>query len=190
MERVTEFPLGPVDIRPRKRQRLGWDVEKIHGKLGEGTFGQVLECWDNEKKEFVAIKFVRRIKNYRDAAMIEIDVLQQVGKHDKGGNWSLGASSSDCEVPSIQGFSNSSDSAGDTLVLVPPPIHPSVRSRWPATSTLCLSICLRQWGQNNFHNFDGLDIMMVAASKEDAVVIGQEKDNVVEGDYGIEIIQL
>uniref|UniRef100_A0A2P2MPB4 Serine/threonine-protein kinase AFC2 isoform X2 n=1 Tax=Rhizophora mucronata TaxID=61149 RepID=A0A2P2MPB4_RHIMU len=59
---------------------------KIHSKMGEGTFGQVLECWDREKKEMVAIKIVRGIKKYREAAMIEIEVLQQLGKHDKGGN--------------------------------------------------------------------------------------------------------
>ncbi|GJV29776.1 serine/threonine-protein kinase AFC2 isoform X1 [Tanacetum coccineum] len=155
-ERVTEFPMSQLDLRPRKRQRLGWDVVatppkaqlglfcgqeignlqsftpssrapsdninsnilkrvarnlsppwrqddkdghyvfavgdnltsryKIHGKMGEGTFGQVLECWDKERKEMVAIKVVRGIKKYREAAMIEVDMLQQLGKHDKGGN--------------------------------------------------------------------------------------------------------
>ncbi|KAL1534720.1 Serine/threonine-protein kinase afc2 [Salvia divinorum] len=59
---------------------------KIHSKMGEGTFGQVLECWDREKKEMVAVKIVRGIKKYREAAMIEIDVLQQLGRQDKGGN--------------------------------------------------------------------------------------------------------
>ncbi|KAK3006064.1 hypothetical protein RJ639_016296 [Escallonia herrerae] len=59
---------------------------KIHSKMGEGTFGQVLECWDKDRKEMVAIKIVRGIKKYREAAMIEVDVLQQLGKHDKGGN--------------------------------------------------------------------------------------------------------
>ncbi|KAI9108885.1 hypothetical protein K1719_020190 [Acacia pycnantha] len=59
---------------------------KIHSKMGEGTFGQVLECWDRERKEMVAIKIVRGIKKYREAAMIEIEVLQQLAKHDKGGN--------------------------------------------------------------------------------------------------------
>ncbi|KAK9926777.1 hypothetical protein M0R45_023990 [Rubus argutus] len=59
---------------------------KIQSKMGEGTFGQVLECWDREKKEMVAIKIVRGIKKYREAAMIEIEMLQQLGKHDKGGS--------------------------------------------------------------------------------------------------------
>ncbi|KAJ7977071.1 Serine/threonine protein kinase [Quillaja saponaria] len=49
------------------------------------TFGQVLECFDNEKKEFVAIKIVRSINKYRDAAMIEIDVLQRLARHDVSG---------------------------------------------------------------------------------------------------------
>lgn len=51
-----------------------------------GTFGQVLECWDRERKEMVAVKIVRGIKKYREAAMIEIDVLQELGKHDKNGS--------------------------------------------------------------------------------------------------------
>ncbi|TYH80387.1 hypothetical protein ES332_D03G128700v1 [Gossypium tomentosum] len=59
---------------------------KIQSKMGEGTFGQVLECWDRERKEMVAIKIVRGIKKYREAAMIEIEMLQQLRKHDKGGN--------------------------------------------------------------------------------------------------------
>uniref|UniRef100_A0A1D1YFY2 Serine/threonine-protein kinase AFC2 n=1 Tax=Anthurium amnicola TaxID=1678845 RepID=A0A1D1YFY2_9ARAE len=60
---------------------------KIYGKMGEGTFGQVLECWDRERKEMVAIKVVRGIKKYRDAAMIEIDVLQQLARHDQSGRY-------------------------------------------------------------------------------------------------------
>ncbi|WOG89176.1 hypothetical protein DCAR_0208412 [Daucus carota subsp. sativus] len=59
---------------------------KIHSKMGEGTFGQVLECWDKEEKEMVAIKIVRGVEKYREAAMIEVDVLQQLGKNDKGSN--------------------------------------------------------------------------------------------------------
>lgn len=58
---------------------------RILNKMGEGTFGQVLECFDNEKKEFVAIKIIRSIHKYREAAMIEIDVLQRLARHDIGG---------------------------------------------------------------------------------------------------------
>lgn len=50
-----------------------------------GTFGQVLECWDRESKEMVAIKIVRSVKKYSDAAMIEIDVLQKLSRNDAAG---------------------------------------------------------------------------------------------------------
>ncbi|XP_039128119.1 serine/threonine-protein kinase AFC1-like isoform X2 [Dioscorea cayenensis subsp. rotundata] len=59
--------------------------DKILSKMGEGTFGQVLECWDMERRELVAIKIVRSIHKYREAAMIEIDVLQKLARHDIGG---------------------------------------------------------------------------------------------------------
>jgi len=58
---------------------------KIYKKIGEGTFGQVLECWDRERKEMVAIKIVRSVKKYSDAAMIEIDVLQKLARNDAAG---------------------------------------------------------------------------------------------------------
>jgi len=51
-----------------------------------GTFGRVLECWDRQAREYVAIKIVRSIRKYREAAMIEIDVLQHLAKNEEGGS--------------------------------------------------------------------------------------------------------
>ncbi|XP_020701314.1 serine/threonine-protein kinase AFC2 isoform X2 [Dendrobium catenatum] len=79
--------IAPCPRRSPKEEseiRLGCvhrSYDKIYSKMGEGTFGQVLECWDRESKEMVAIKIVRGIKKYWDAALIEIDVLQQLAKH-------------------------------------------------------------------------------------------------------------
>ncbi|GJM94032.1 hypothetical protein PR202_ga10643 [Eleusine coracana subsp. coracana] len=56
---------------------------KILSKMGEGTFGRVLECWDRETCEYVAIKVVRSIRKYRDAAMIEIDVLNRLAENER-----------------------------------------------------------------------------------------------------------
>lgn len=42
-----------------------------------------MECWDRDTREYVAIKVVRSISKYRDAAMVEIGVLQQLVKNDK-----------------------------------------------------------------------------------------------------------
>ena len=50
--------------------------------MGEGTFGKVVECWDREQERRVAVKIVRAIEKYRDAAMIEMDVLETIKKHD------------------------------------------------------------------------------------------------------------
>ncbi|KAG0485032.1 hypothetical protein HPP92_009111 [Vanilla planifolia] len=59
---------------------------KILSKIGEGTFGRVLECWDREAREYVAIKVVRSIRKYRHAAMIEIDVLTSLSKNVSEGS--------------------------------------------------------------------------------------------------------
>jgi dual-specificity kinase len=48
-----------------------------------GTFERVLECWDRETREYVAIKFVRSIRKYCDAAMIEIYVLNRLAENEK-----------------------------------------------------------------------------------------------------------
>ncbi|KAG8051475.1 hypothetical protein GUJ93_ZPchr0001g32879 [Zizania palustris] len=56
---------------------------KILSKMGEGTFGRVLECWDRETREYVAIKVVRSIRKYRNAAMIEIDVLNRLAENER-----------------------------------------------------------------------------------------------------------
>lgn len=45
-----------------------------------------MECWDREAHEFVAIKVVRSIRKYRNAAMVEIDVLNHLAKNDKDGS--------------------------------------------------------------------------------------------------------
>ena len=52
-----------------------------------GTFGQVLECWDCQTREYVAVKVIQSIRKYCEAAMIEIDVLQHIAKNDGGGGW-------------------------------------------------------------------------------------------------------
>ena len=34
-------------------------------KFGEGTFGQVLECWDRHRRDYVAVKVIRNIQARR-----------------------------------------------------------------------------------------------------------------------------
>ena len=58
---------------------------KILLDLGEGTFGKVVECWDRRECQRVAIKIVRSVNKYREAARLEIDVLQHLNTHDPEG---------------------------------------------------------------------------------------------------------
>jgi dual-specificity kinase len=50
--------------------------------IGEGTFGKVLECWDRQTHQYVAIKVIRAVEKYRDAARIEADILRRINRHD------------------------------------------------------------------------------------------------------------
>ncbi|KAJ2852141.1 serine threonine protein kinase CMGC group [Coemansia brasiliensis] len=55
---------------------------KIRRLLGQGTFGKVMECEDNSTGRLVAIKVIRAVPKYRDAAKIEIRVLQTLQRSD------------------------------------------------------------------------------------------------------------
>lgn len=53
-------------------------------KFGEGTFGRVVECWDRRRGDYVAVKIIRNVQKYRDAAMVELQVLATLAAHDPG----------------------------------------------------------------------------------------------------------
>ena len=53
---------------------------KILSRLGEGTFGRVLECWDRETRSYTAVKVIRSVRKYREAAMMEIKVLRAIAE--------------------------------------------------------------------------------------------------------------
>lgn len=50
--------------------------------LGQGTFGKVVKCYDKLNHQYVAIKIIRNIPKYRDAAKIELRVLATLKKLD------------------------------------------------------------------------------------------------------------
>lgn len=50
--------------------------------LGQGTFGKVVQCFDKVNREQVAIKIIRNIQKYRDAAKIELRILSTLKKFD------------------------------------------------------------------------------------------------------------
>lgn len=57
-------------------------LDEIRSLLGEGTFGKCLECYDRKRDKHVAIKIIKNIERYREAARLEILVLEKLAKKD------------------------------------------------------------------------------------------------------------
>jgi len=55
--------------------------------LGEGTFGKVVKVKDLYKNEVVALKIIKNVKKYREAAKLEINVLEKLAKYDPRGKF-------------------------------------------------------------------------------------------------------
>ncbi|PAA93865.1 hypothetical protein BOX15_Mlig021322g1 [Macrostomum lignano] len=63
---------------------------EITKTLGEGTFGKVTECIDlqSDSRRRVAIKVIKNVEKYREAAKLEINVLKKLDEKDPEG-WYL-----------------------------------------------------------------------------------------------------
>nr|XP_002122993.1 dual specificity protein kinase CLK2 [Ciona intestinalis]XP_018667219.1 dual specificity protein kinase CLK2 [Ciona intestinalis] len=61
---------------------------EILSTLGEGTFGKVLLCLDHQRGgKKVALKVIKNIEKYRDAAFLEINVLKKLQEKDPVGKY-------------------------------------------------------------------------------------------------------
>ena len=60
---------------------------KIATTLGEGTFGKVVKVRDMFKNEVIALKIIKNVKKYREAAKLEINVLEKLAKYDPRGKY-------------------------------------------------------------------------------------------------------
>ncbi|NP_001093358.1 CDC like kinase 3 L homeolog [Xenopus laevis] len=57
---------------------------EIVGDLGIGTFGKVVECLDLARgNSRVALKIIRNVTKYREAAQLEINVLEKIKEQDQ-----------------------------------------------------------------------------------------------------------
>eukprot|EP01024_Parvocaulis_polyphysoides_P044152 TRINITY_DN405_c0_g2_i1.p1 TRINITY_DN405_c0_g2~~TRINITY_DN405_c0_g2_i1.p1 ORF type:complete len:650 (-),score=110.45 TRINITY_DN405_c0_g2_i1:424-2373(-) len=88
-DKVSGSYLGSI-ADGHMKYKLGMSISqrfKIINKMGEGTFGQVFCCWDRIDQDFVALKVIRNVKKYRDAAMTELKVLEAIKQNDRQGKW-------------------------------------------------------------------------------------------------------
>lgn len=95
MER--KFNGGP--LVPEGKQNNGYDNEQgdylytdhdhikyrfeIIRKLGKGSFGVVLKCYDHLTKENWAIKIIRNKKKLQKQGMVEVKILEHLRDNDK-----------------------------------------------------------------------------------------------------------
>ena len=61
------------------------DRYEILSTLGEGTFGKVAKARDLEGESVVALKIIKNIHKYREAAKLEINVLRKLNAKDPTG---------------------------------------------------------------------------------------------------------
>ncbi|KAK6030264.1 hypothetical protein OSTOST_03606 [Ostertagia ostertagi] len=59
-----------------------WELRE---ELGEGTFGRVVKAYDKQRDKMRAVKIVRNVHKYRDAAYLEIKVLTKLKQLDPNG---------------------------------------------------------------------------------------------------------
>eukprot|EP01083_Nonionella_stella_P102832 292941_1 len=80
-----------------------YDIVK---RLGQGTFGLVMECIDNKRRIRVAVKIVRSVERYLDAAEIEVDILNKLDRFDIAKNSLIIRlyKSFRCEIASIEHY--------------------------------------------------------------------------------------
>ncbi|XP_048517475.1 probable dual specificity protein kinase madd-3 isoform X2 [Dendroctonus ponderosae] len=58
---------------------------RILGTLGEGTFGKVVKVNDFEMEHSMALKIIKNVEKYREAAKLEINVLEKLADKDPDG---------------------------------------------------------------------------------------------------------
>ncbi|KAL5283410.1 CLK2 family protein [Megaselia abdita] len=55
---------------------------KIMATLGEGTFGRVVKVKDMERDHCMALKIIKNVEKYREAAKLEINALEKISAKD------------------------------------------------------------------------------------------------------------
>uniref|UniRef100_A0A8C2ZXZ6 dual-specificity kinase n=1 Tax=Cyclopterus lumpus TaxID=8103 RepID=A0A8C2ZXZ6_CYCLU len=58
-------------------------ADEIVSTLGEGTFGRVMQCIDHRRGgASVALKIIKNVEKYKEAARLEINVLEKINEKD------------------------------------------------------------------------------------------------------------
>ena len=70
---------GDYIVVPGDHIAFRYEILKL---IGQGSFGQVVECYDYKRNEKVAVKIIKNKKRFHQQAMTEIKILQQLREND------------------------------------------------------------------------------------------------------------
>jgi len=56
---------------------------EIFERLGKGSFGLVLRCFDHKNKEMIALKIIRNKKRFQQQGLVEVNILNHLKKLDQ-----------------------------------------------------------------------------------------------------------
>ena len=59
--------------------------DKILATLGEGTFGKVVKVKELNTDQVLALKIIKNVDKYREAAKLEVNVLEKLQEKDPQG---------------------------------------------------------------------------------------------------------
>lgn len=65
----------------RMNEHLGYRYE-VNKKLGKGSFGVVLRCYDHKEKEYVAIKILKNKKRLYKQGLVEAKLIKHLNDND------------------------------------------------------------------------------------------------------------
>ena len=62
---------------------------EILSKLGSGSFGQAIECFDHKLKQKVAVKIIKNCKKFEYQAKVEVEILEYLRDHDPNDKFNI-----------------------------------------------------------------------------------------------------
>ena len=76
------FDNAQGEYKYEKRDHIAYRFE-IVSKLGKGSFGQVVKCFDHKEKKFIALKIIMNKKKLLKQGIVEVQMLEHLRDHDK-----------------------------------------------------------------------------------------------------------
>ncbi|XP_011630430.1 uncharacterized protein LOC105422653 [Pogonomyrmex barbatus] len=82
---ISEVDAVHDAIRTPRPDYVWMNADKVLATLGEGTFGKVVKVKDLQMDHVMALKIIKNVEKYREAAKLEINALEKIANKDPEG---------------------------------------------------------------------------------------------------------